>query len=142
MKNVFIVLLVAAIGAGAYFYFGKKQKTSSSNSKELILGKWKMDSLALTQTIDSSSRQWEGFLRTILDSSLNKYEFEFRKDSLVYQTLNGKIQDTGYYEFVDNKNLLLKSKTDTAKWVINKLDSSNFVVEDNDNAKFFFQKVK
>jgi hypothetical protein len=42
MKKV-IVLLIAAIGAGVYFYFSKKQETSTSNFKQLILGKWKVD---------------------------------------------------------------------------------------------------
>ncbi len=144
MKNVFIVLLVAAIGAGVYYYFNQKQKPPSSNSKELILGKWKIDSLVLSQAIDSSSKPWEGFLRKFLDSSLSKYEFEFRKDSLVFQTLNGKIQDTGYYEFDDNKNVLLRDNNDTAKtkWMISKLDTSSLVVQDTDSARFFFKKIK
>lgn len=144
MKNVFIVLLIAAIGAGVYYYFNQKQKPPSSNSKELILGKWKIDSLVLSQAIDSSSKPWEGFLRKFLDSSLSKYEFEFRKDSLVFQTLNGKIQDTGYYEFADNKNVLLRDNNDTAKtkWAINKLDTSSLVVQDTDSARFFLKKIK
>ncbi len=144
MKNVFIVLLIAAIGAGVYYYFNQKQKPYSSDSKELILGKWKIDSLVLSQAIDSSSKPWEGFLRKFLDSSLSKYEFEFRKDSLVFQTLNGKIQDTGYYEFADNKNVLLRDNNDTAKtkWMISKLDTSSLVVQDTDSARFFFKKIK
>jgi hypothetical protein len=143
MKNVFIVLLVAAVGAGVYFYFSKKQKTSSSSSKELILGKWKMDSLAENEAGDSLSKFQVGLIHSI-DSSLKNYEFEFRKDSLILQTLNGKIQDTSHYEIAGTRNLLIWSNNDTAKvrWNIDKLDSTILIVKDQDSASFYFQRVK
>jgi hypothetical protein len=143
MKNVFILLLVAAIGGGVYYYFSHKQKTSSLNSKELILGKWKMDSLTIARVNDSSKSRG-GILVNVLDTSLSRYEFEFKKDSLVFKILNGKIEDTSYYKFVDNKNILLWDNTNTSKtkWTINKLDTSSLVVQDADSASFFFKKIK
>ena len=143
MKNVFIVLLIAAIGGGVYYYFNHKQKTFPQNSKELIVGNWKVDSLVTGNTNDSLSESMDGFMLNMRDSSPGKYEFEFREDNLVIQTLNGKTRDTTYYQLAD-KNILLWSNSDTAKikWTINKLDSSDLAVQDIDSAKFFFKKVK
>jgi hypothetical protein len=73
MKNVFIVLLIAAIGAGAYFYFSKKQKTYPANSKKLILGKWKLDSI--TDNVGESVR--DGLSLALLDSS--QFELEMTR---------------------------------------------------------------
>ena len=137
MKTIFIVLLIAALGAGAYFYFSKKQKTPAADPKELIVGKWKIDSLNLDRSHDSSL----AFALLALDSNLHRYEFEIDK-GLVIQTLNGKAEDTSHYEFTDNKQLLLWGKTDTSKtkWTINKLDSLRLVVQDKDSVIFSFKK--
>ena len=142
MKILFIVLLIAAIGAGAYFYFSSKQKTSTSNSKELIVGKWKVDSVVENKGRDSSNRF--ACLIHFIDSSIRNYEFDFRSDSLVFQTHNGQIKDTSFYELTDNKTILLWDKKDTSreKWMINKLDTSNFVILDADSARFFLKRMK
>jgi hypothetical protein len=56
MKNVFIVLLIAAVGAGVYFYFSNKQKTSTFNSEQLIIGKWKIDSITFRKDTSIASK--------------------------------------------------------------------------------------
>src|SRR6267154_1119780 len=104
MKNVIIVLLVAAVGAGVYFYFSRNQNQSLANSEELILGKWKIDSLVIN---NDSSELRDGLLSNLLDSSLNKYQFEFRADSFILQTYNGKPLDSSRYVFAGNKNLFI-----------------------------------
>jgi hypothetical protein len=144
MKIVFIVLLIAAIGGGVYYYSSHTQRYSSSDAKELIPGKWKIDSLVLSEAMDSSSNPWKKLPWNFIDSSLNSYEFDFTKDSLVFQTLNGKIPDTVHYMIAGTKNILLWSNNDTAKtkWTISKLDTLNLVVLDSDGARFFFKKLK
>ena len=143
MKIVFIVLLIAAVGAGVYYYFSKKQNIHSSTSRDLIVDKWRIDSLVINKTGDSSVKSREGILNWV-DSSLKKYEFEFRKDSLVLQTINGKTEDTSHYEFADGKNILIWSNRDSTKtkWNISKLDSTELVVKDQDSAVFYFQRIK
>ena len=138
MKTIFVVLLIAAFGAGAYFYFTKKQKSSPPGPKELIVGKWKIDSFNLERSHDSSL----AFALLALDSNLHCYEFEIGK-GLVIQTLNGKEEDTSHYEFTDDKQLLLWNKTDTSKtkWTINKLDSLSLVVQDKDSTVFCFERI-
>ena len=140
MKILFIVLLIAAIGAAAYFYYGKKQHRSAQSSKELILGKWKIDSIATNEPPDSS--KFHLALFSLIDSSLKTREFEFRKDSLVFQTQDGKIEDSSHYEFTDNKNLLIWNSSDTTKekFTVNRLDSLNLIILDKDNAQFIFKK--
>ena len=128
MKIVSLVPLVAAVGAGVYYYPNKKQNTPSSTSKDLIVDKWKMDSLVVNKARDSSVKSHEGILN-LVDSSLKKYEIEFRKDSLILQILDGKIQDTSHYEFADDKNILIWSDLDSTKtkWNISKLDSTSLL---------------
>jgi hypothetical protein len=137
MKTIFIVLLLAALGAGAYFYFTQQQK-SSTDPKILIAGKWKIDSVNLSHTRDSSLAL--AFVAS--DSSLHKYQFEIDK-GLIIQSLDGKTEDTSHYEFADDRQLLIWSKTDTAKtkWTIKKLDSLNMVVQDKDSTVFSFKKI-
>ena len=137
MKPIFIVLLLAALGAGVYLYFSQKQK-SSTDPKELIAGKWKIDSVNLSHTRDSSF----ALVFVALDSNLHKYQFEIDK-GLIIQSLNGKTEDTSHYEFAGDRQLLLWSKNDDAKtkWTINKLDSLNMVVQDKDSTVFSFKKI-
>jgi hypothetical protein len=137
MKTIFIVLLLAALGAGAYFYFSQKQK-SSADPKELIAGKWKIDSVNLSHTRDSSL----ALAFIVSDSNLHKYQFEIDK-GLIIQSLNGKTEDTSHYEFAGDRQLLVWSKNDSAKtkWTINKLDSLNMVVQDKDSTVFSFKKI-
>jgi hypothetical protein len=137
MKTIFIVLLLAALGAGAYFYFSQKQKLST-DPKELIAGKWKIDSVNLSHTRDSSLAL--AFVAS--DSNLHKYQFEIDK-GLIIQTLDGKTEDTSHYEFTNERHLLVWSKTDTVKtkWTIDKLDSLQMVVRDKDSTVFSFKKI-
>ena len=102
MKIVFIALLIAAVGTGVYYYVSKMQNVHPSNPKELIVDKWKIDSLAIGKVAHSLSKSQKVIL-SLRDSSLKKYEIEFRKDSLILRVLNGKIQDTSHCEFTDSK---------------------------------------
>jgi hypothetical protein len=143
MKNVIIVLLIAVLGAGIYYYLSKKQNSHSANSKELIVGKWKIDSLVIAKRPGSSSISNQGFM-PLVDSSMRNFEFEFRKDSLIFQTLDKKIWDTSHYAFADIKELLIWTHTDTtkAKFYIAKLDSTQLTLKDSDSAVFYFQRIK
>jgi len=45
MKNLFIGLLIVAAGAGAFFFLrNKKQSSEVRIDKELLVGKWKLQS--------------------------------------------------------------------------------------------------
>ena len=141
MKNLFIVLLIAAIGAGAYLYLGKEQNHNSLQPKKLIVGKWGIDSLKGFFT-NSSSPQNRSLLDSI-DSNFKKIEFEFRDDSMVIQTFDKKIFDTSYYSFANEQDILIWRNADTTtkeKFKIVTLDSSKLSLRDNDSTILYFSK--
>lgn len=139
MKKVFIVLLIAAVGVGVYFYFSKKQKISSVNSNELIVGKWKVDSLVFKKDTSIAGNLFSH----LFDSSLNKYEVEFRKDSLILKTYEGRVEDTSRYQFSNDTTLFISSINDGDKemWNITRLDSSVMIARDKDSAAFYFKRI-
>jgi len=140
MKTIFIVLLIAALGAGSYFYFSKKQQTSKADPKELIAGKWKMDSIKVSRRPDSSFP----LSFSVANSDLYPYQYDIDKKGLIIQTRNGKAEDSGQYKFVNDKELLTWSNADSSKkiqWKIKKLDSLNMVVQDKDSTVFSFKKI-
>ena len=142
MKTIFIVLLIAALGAAAYFYFSKKQKPSSADPKELIVGKWKIDSLDISRSKDTSFNLI-ALIFAAGDSNLHKYEFEFTRDGSIIEDNQGKPGDTSYYQFASDKELLVWDKKDNAKtnWAINKLDSLQLVVQSKDSTFLSFERI-
>jgi len=142
MKTIFIVLLIAALGAGAYFYFNKKQKPSSADPKELIVGKWKIDSLDISRSKDTSPNLI-ALIFAAGDSNLHKYQFEFTRDGSIIEDNLGKPGDTSYYQFANDKELLVWDKKDSSKtkWAINKLDSAQLLVQSKDSTVFSFRKI-
>src|SRR5689334_14013066 len=104
MKNVLIVLLMAAIGVGIYLYFSHKENSSMSRSEERIKGHWKVDSLEWPQTNDRiASNNFFPFM----DSNVRNLEFEFRNDSVIVQTAGRKTADTGHYKLNTADELLI-----------------------------------
>jgi hypothetical protein len=141
MKNLFIVLLIAAIGAGAYLYFGEKKNQTSLLSKELIIGKWAIDSLkgVFTNSPNSQNRSLIGSI----DSNLKKGEFEFRNDSMVLQIFDKKIVDTSHYSFANDGTILVWGNADKAneKFTIVALDSSKLSFRIDDSVVFYFRRA-
>ena len=141
-KTILAVILVAAIGGAAYWLLQTKEhpRIGSPINKELVTGKWKIDSLDVSRTKDSSIAL--AFL--VVDSNLNKYEFEIDKKGLIIQSFNGVVEDTSHYKFTSDNQLLVWTKADSVKtkWTINKLDSIRMVVHDTDSTEFSFRKIK
>ena len=142
MKNVFIVLLIAAIGGGVYYYFNHKQKTSLQNSKELTLGKWKIASFQLPEddTISDLERTGISF-----DTSYSRYNYKFSTDDFVFKALDSAKIDTLFYTWVDDNKIRwsqIAKDTITSPLQILKLDKKTFHIQSWDGGKVFFEKVK
>ena len=141
-KIILAVILVAAAGGATYYLLQKKKHPDlgSRVNKELVTGKWKIDSLDISRTKDSSI----ALALLVVDSNLNKYEFEIDKKGLIIQSFNGVVEDTSNYKFTSDNQLLVWTKADSAKntWTINKLDSIRMVVHDTDSTVFSFRKIK
>ena len=142
MKAIFIMLLVAALGAGIYFLV-TKDKEHSVSSKELIIGKWKIDSLDISRTKDSSVGMFALAL-AVADSNLYNYEFDFTKNGLIAGHLNGKAGDTSFYKIENEKQLLVWTNKDSVKtrMDITKLDSAKLVMQTKDSIVYMLSKVK
>jgi hypothetical protein len=140
MKKIILAVILLAAAGGGIYYLLKKPQSQLTVNKELITGKWKINSLDLSRTKDSSL----ALLFVVTDSNLYDYEFDIDTRGLVIQRLNGVVEDTTHYEFTTGNELLLWARADSAKtkWVINKLDSLNMVLRDKDSTVFSFQKVK
>jgi hypothetical protein len=138
MKKFFIVLLIAAIGAGVYFYFSNKPRTSKSTSKEFIVGKWRLDSITFKKDTSFVGRLFSH----LFDSSRNKYEIEFTKDGSIFKMDNGIIQDTSHYYFANENTLLITDQDDSGKekWRMSKMDSSTMTATDDDSTVFFLRR--
>lgn len=138
MKKVFIVLLIAAIGAVVYFYFSRKPKTSIANSKELIIGKWKVDSLISKKDTTTFGKLFSH----LFDSHIYKYRVEFTKDNAVFTSNDEKV-DTGRYELVDKNTLLISRDASSGKerWNIGRLDSSVLSARDKDSSVLYLRRL-
>lgn len=144
MKQIFIVLLIAAIGAGVYFYFNRQthaKVNQQTEYRDLIVGTWSFDSLSIGSTPTLS---WEKSILSFADSTLKSQQLQFRSDSLLFKVAGNKIQDTAHFHFSENKDLFTWNDSDTTKEKFNivKLDSSSLILKDTSNAVFYFQRTK
>ncbi|HLG41147.1 MAG TPA: hypothetical protein VI461_15805 [Chitinophagaceae bacterium] len=145
MKKVFIGLLIIAAGAGAY-YFLQKKKTEAGNpfEKELLVGKWEMDSIHLTPK-DSSNLVTALLLN---DSTFRKYQYEFQKGGTFVKTLNDSVKtkaDTSYYEWNKKNELLIKESAKDSigeAYSVNKLNIDSLVLQSKDSAVLVLTKLK
>ncbi|MDP4264358.1 MAG: hypothetical protein Q8941_17645 [Bacteroidota bacterium] len=144
MKKLFIGLLVIAAGAGAFYFLQKKKTVNNSIRKELLTGKWKLDSLYAVSA-DSSSRFLSGIL-ALTDSDRIRCRYDFRENGTILQLQKGQAKtDTSWYEWTPKSDLLLKEapKDSTGeRFVVNKLGDDSLVLQSKDSAVFVFTKLK
>jgi hypothetical protein len=141
-KIILAVILLAAAGGGIYYLLKKKDQIVISDFKqEQILGKWKLDSL--TQGKDSASL-FVGIMGMV-DSSLMKYDYDFRKEGIVVKFLKDSIQkDTTHYEWTKDNHLIWKEQGDSTgqTLAVNKLNQNSLVLRTKDSTLIYFRKVK
>lgn len=142
MKNVIVaVLLIAATGAGVYFLFFNKKKPSNEIQKELIIGKWKLDSLS---HVKDSAKLFTG-LAVMIDPDFKNYTYQFRKDGKVLRFLKDNVQkDSSRYEWTDKDHLLFKEQIDSigTNFIVSKLNKDSLVLELKDSSAAYFTKLK
>lgn len=145
MKKLFFGLLIIAAGAGAFFYFKNKKLTiaKSPDQKELILGKWKMNSI---QTPEDSNSNFLVGIMGMIDSNLMKYEYEFTKDGNIHRSFGDSLtKDGSRYEWDSKDQLVWKdypSDTTGETFKIVQLTEDSLKVETADSALILFTKLK
>lgn len=145
MKKLFIGLLVIAAGAGAFFYLRSKKHSSAEDTiqKELLVGKWKMESV---QTSKDSSNSFMVGIMGMVDSNILKYGYEFTKDGNILRSLGDSVtKDSSRYEW-NKKNQLVwkddaKDSTGTALQVT-QLSKDSIQLQSIDSTIVLFTKIK
>ncbi|HEX6171208.1 MAG TPA: hypothetical protein VFZ33_16090, partial [Chitinophagaceae bacterium] len=135
---------IAAVGAGVYFLFLNKKKTeitSSEIQKELIVGKWKLDSLSQAK---SESKLLEGLV-TMIDSNFVNYAYQFQQDGKVLRLFKNSVQkNNSRFEWTKDDQLLFKQEADSieTRFTVSKLSKDSLILQSKDSATAFFSKVK
>jgi uncharacterized protein HemX len=142
MKKVFIGLLIVAAGAGA-FYFLQKKKAENTIEKELLTGKWTLNSLDV-KTKDSSAY----FLSLIsaIDSNFTKYRYDFKADGNVLKSLTDSVKaDSSHYEWTKKNELVWKenARDSTSEvFTVTRLTNDSLLLLSKDSTTFVFAKLK
>lgn len=144
MKILFTVLLIAAIGGGAYYYFSTRSNSSPQEAqKELIIGKWKMDSLDIHE---KDSAAGIAILLLALDSNLVRYEYDFKTNGNVLVSLPDSANtDTSHYEWNDQDQLVWReylSDSTTEVFSVVLLNQDSLVLQSQDSTKAFFHRAQ
>ena len=143
MKKVFIGLLIAAAGAATFFLLEKKNNPAKSYiQKDLIIGKWKLDSLYSFK--DSNSNLMTDVME-LVDPHLTKYEYEFTKGGTIGLWLKDSLRkDSIRYEWINKKQLAWKeypaNKT-IEVFEISILSKDSLSLQSNDSVILSFTRV-
>jgi hypothetical protein len=131
MKKLFIgLLIIAAAGAGVYFYLRAKQLNSPAPSpgtnKERIIGKWRADS------VHSEPDDTSLFTRLLLDSNYKTTSYTFHPEGKLEATIASIPRtDTGVYIFRTDTTMVWKPEAegpDSVTIRITKLDTAALIL--------------
>ena len=130
MNKLFIGLLIVAAGTGAFFLLRKKNKPEPiAFNKELIVGKWKVNSL-----------------EPGTDSSFRIYRYEFLESGNILRSLNDSVKaDTAYYEWNKEQELIWKEKqADKAGnvFAVLTLNADSLQLQSKDSSVLLFTRLK
>jgi hypothetical protein len=140
MKKVFFGLLIIAAGAGIFLYL-RQQKKQSTIEQSLIIGDWKLDSLAFKK--DSGGLQPNVLL--FLDSNLLKYHYEFTKNNSILISLQDSLtSDSTRYYWAAKNELVWKDDPSAAgdSLLVTILSKDSLVLLGRDSTAFYFTKNK
>ena len=130
MNKLFIGLLIVAAGTGAFFLLRMKDKPEAiAFNKELILGKWEVNSNG-----------------PVTDSSFSIFRYEFLKSGDILRSINDSVKaDTAYYEWNKDQELVWKEKPadETGNvFAVLTLNADSLQLQRKDSAIILFTKMK
>lgn len=128
-KLIIGLLIVAAAGAGIFFYLRKEKEDhpATPTNKELIVGKWKTDSF-----------------EPVFDSVQHKYTYTVAASGSVLRNLNDSTKtDSLRYEWKNANELLIKENDSiSVSYTILQLNSDSLQWQTKDSIKTLLLKVK
>jgi hypothetical protein len=141
MKKLFIGLLIIAAGAGIFYFLQQdKKKPDNRIEKELLVGKWKIDSIYNV----SKDTSWPYWIVAFKDSALHQYHFDFQKEGGIVQSREGSVAaDTSYFEWKKNELLIKDAAKDSSgeSFAINRLVKDTLILQSKDSALFVLTRV-
>ena len=142
--KLFIGLLIIAAGAGIFFFLrNKKNQSSHPIKKELIVGKWKLDSIRVKS--NDSAGQFISFLAST-DPNFYRHQYDIRKDGSILQSTDDPLKtDTSVYQWTKRNELAVKeNRRDSAGEVftVTRLTMDSLLLLSKDSAVFVFTKLK
>ena len=145
MKKILIGLLIVAAGAAIYFLLPKQQKTISNldSQKELLIGKWKLDSLVYPQK--PSADDFMTSVMGMVDSLYLQYQYDFDNAGIIHILKKDSLtKDSSRYEWSGDHQLKWKEAApDTNAYLfnVNKLDTAKLELESSDSSRFLFSRL-
>jgi len=145
-KMLLAVILMAAAGGALYYFLQNKKQTTSTNDfqKELVVGKWKIDSLSAPK---DSTKVNIGWILLAMDSVEKEKVYEIQKDGNIYVSLPadslGK-KDTSSFSWGKNNEFVYKENltdTVTENLKVIKLDKESFVLQSSDSVLVYLKKI-
>ena len=144
-KIILAVILVAAAGGIAYYLLQKKKQEDISIHKELVIGKWKIDSFVAK---NDSTKDGLALLLFALDSNARKEIYDFQTNGQVFISLpNDPLskKDTSSFAWGKDKELLWKEQHSdpvAESMTVIKLDKQDLVLRSADSTLIYFKKEK
>ena len=144
-KIILAVILLAAAGGIAYYLLQKKNHENLSINKELVIGKWKIDSLVSQK---DSTKDGLALLLFAMDSNEKKQVYDFQTNGQVFVSLPNdslSMKDTSSFAWGKDKELLWKEQHSdpvAESMTVIKLDKKELVLRSADSTLVYFKKVK
>ena len=144
-KNILAVILVAAAGGAVYYLLQQKKHEILSINKELMIGRWKIDSL---DSQKDSTRDGLALILVAMDSSAKKQVYDFQTNGQVFVSLPNDYlskKDTSSFAWGKDKELLWRdnhSDSTTESMTVIKLDKKDLVLRSTDSVLIYFKKAE
>jgi len=142
MNKLFIGLLIVAAGAGAFFFLrNKKQSNEVQVNKELLVGKWKLQSF---QAGKDSGKIFLTGITGPIDSNQSKYDYEFTNGDVVRSVGDSVKKTISYYEWKKNQLVWKDDPKDSTgnTLQVSKLNKDSLQLQGDDSTVVLFTKLK
>jgi hypothetical protein len=143
-KIILAVILMAAAGGAVYYLLQKKKDHPVALQKELVTGKWKLDSLVAIN--DSVNKSNFALLLFAMDTVARIREYDFQPDGYILITNpldTASKKDSSFYTWGNEGEIRWQEKAiDTASEVMRviKLDRKEFVLRSSDSLLLYFRR--